>query len=222
MLSDTQTYYLQQMGVDVWCRRELLADIATESSSELDDCSWETLRERVATCRACSLCETRTQTVFGVGHQEADLLLVGEAPGFYEDKQGEPFVGRAGQLLDSMLAAFDLNRDKVYIANVLKCRPPENRDPKPDEVAKCTPFLAQQVKLLKPKMIVALGRYSAHYLLKTSAPLNRLRDKMHHFGEDKVPLCVTYHPAYLLRSPADKRKAYQDWLSIIGSLKASQ
>jgi DNA polymerase len=171
---------------------------------------WPTLRERVASCTACDLCKTRTQTVFGVGNTQADWLVIGEAPGAEEDRQGEPFVGRAGQLLNAMLLAIGLPRESVFIANILKCRPPGNRDPRPDEVAKCLPYLSQQIALLKPRMILVVGRIAAQTLLATDAPLARLRGKLHRFGGADTPLVVTYHPAYLLRTPADKRKAWED------------
>jgi uracil-DNA glycosylase family 4 len=171
---------------------------------------WEPLRERIAGCTACDLCKTRTQTVFGVGNQRADWLIIGEAPGAEEDRQGEPFVGRAGQLLNAMLLAIGLPRESVFIANVLKCRPPGNRDPKPEEVSRCLPYLSAQIALLKPKVILVVGRIAAQALLATDLPLARLRGKLHAFGEAGTPLVVTYHPAYLLRSPADKRKAWED------------
>ncbi|HEU4591126.1 MAG TPA: uracil-DNA glycosylase [Steroidobacteraceae bacterium] len=171
---------------------------------------WGPLRERVAACEACDLCRTRTQTVFGVGNTRSDWLIVGEAPGAEEDRQGEPFVGRAGQLLDAMLRAIGLPRESVFIANVLKCRPPGNRDPRPEEVMRCLPFLHAQIALLEPKIILVVGRIAAQTLLATDAPLARLRGKLHHFGEARTPLVVTYHPAYLLRTPADKRKAWED------------
>ena len=171
---------------------------------------WGALREQVAACTACELCKTRTQTVFGVGNTRAEWLVIGEAPGADEDRQGEPFVGRAGQLLNAMLLAIGLPRETVFIANILKCRPPGNRDPKPEEVSRCLPFLSQQIALLKPKIMLAVGRIAAQNLLATDAPLARLRGKLHHFGEANTPLVVTYHPAYLLRTPADKRKAWED------------
>jgi DNA polymerase len=171
---------------------------------------WGTLREQVAACVACELCKTRTQTVFGVGNTQAEWLVIGEAPGAEEDRQGEPFVGRAGQLLNAMLLAVGRPRETVFIANILKCRPPGNRDPKPDEVAKCLPFLEQQIGLLKPKLMLAVGRIAAQNLLGTDAPLARLRGKLHHFGAAGTPLVITYHPAYLLRTPGDKRKAWED------------
>jgi uracil-DNA glycosylase family 4 len=171
---------------------------------------WPELRARVAACRRCSLCQTRTQTVFGVGNQQAEWLIVGEAPGAEEDRQGEPFVGRAGQLLNSMLRAIGLAREQVYIANVLKCRPPGNRDPAAGEAAECLPYLEQQIALLKPKLMLAVGRIAAQNLLRTEVTLGRLRQQVHRFGLSQVPLVVTYHPAYLLRTPTDKRKAWED------------
>lgn len=170
--------------------------------------AWDNLEKVVSQCTACPLHETRTQTVFGVGNKEASLMIVGEAPGFYEDQQGEPFVGRAGQLLNAMLQAISLNRKDVYIANILKCRPPQNRDPAPTEVATCTSFLQQQIALVKPNLLLALGRVSANYLLQSKSSLESLRQKMHDF--QGTPLIVTYHPAYLLRNPIDKKKAYLD------------
>jgi DNA polymerase len=172
---------------------------------------WVGLRAQVAGCTACDqLCKTRTQTVFGVGNTQAEWLVIGEAPGAEEDRQGEPFVGRAGQLLNAMLLAIGLPRETVFIANVLKCRPPGNRDPRPEEVSNCLPFLSRQIALLKPKIMLAVGRIAAQNLLATDAPLARLRGKLHRFGEADTPLVITYHPAYLLRTPADKRKAWED------------
>jgi len=173
-------------------------------------CDWLGLRERVAACTRCGLAKTRTQTVFGVGNEAAAWMVVGEAPGAEEDKRGEPFVGRAGQLLTSMLRAIGLAREQVYIANMLKCRPPNNRDPAAVEVAECAPYLDRQVALVQPKILLVVGRVAAQNLLKTTVPLGRLRLKVHHFGPAKVPVVVTYHPAYLLRTPTDKRKAWDD------------
>ncbi|KVH62048.1 DNA polymerase [Burkholderia sp. MSMB1072] len=170
---------------------------------------WDALAARVADCTLCRLCEKRTNTVFGVGDREADWMLIGEAPGENEDKQGEPFVGQAGKLLDNMLQALSLKRgDNVYIANVIKCRPPGNRNPEPDEVASCEPYLQRQVALVKPKLIVALGRFAAQTLLKTDASIASLRGRVHAY--EGVPVIVTYHPAYLLRSLQDKSKAWAD------------
>jgi uracil-DNA glycosylase family 4 len=171
---------------------------------------WGELRARVAACTRCSLSATRTQTVFGVGNLRAEWLVVGEAPGAEEDRRGEPFVGRAGQLLNSMLRAVGLTREQVYIANVLKCRPPGNRDPSLREAAECLPYLEQQIALLKPKIMLAVGRIAAQNLLQTDKTLGSLRRQVHRFGISQVPLIVTYHPAYLLRTPADKRKSWED------------
>ena len=171
---------------------------------------WSLLQARVAACTRCSLSATRTQTVFGVGNRNADWLVVGEAPGADEDRKGEPFVGRAGQLLNSMLLAIGLPREQVYIANVLKCRPPGNRDPSPTEAAECLPFLERQIALLKPKIMLVVGRIAAQNLLRTDKTLGSLRQQVHKFGAAQVPLVVTYHPAYLLRTPGDKRKAWED------------
>jgi DNA polymerase len=182
--------------------------VARQPLGDITD--WGVLRERVAACTACELCKTRTQTVFGVGDTRADWLIIGEAPGAEEDRQGEPFVGRAGQLLNAMLLAIGLPRDTVFIANILKCRPPGNRDPRPEEVSNCLPFLSAQIALLKPRIILVVGRIAAQTLLATDAPLSRLRGKLHHFGAADTPLVITYHPAYLLRSPSDKRKAWED------------
>jgi uracil-DNA glycosylase len=225
--------YLDALGIDRWVPRDAPAEVA--SIPEVVPASqagapvartaapavapfvpmpptadWSTLRQRIAACTACDLCKTRTQTVFGVGNQSAEWLVVGEAPGAEEDRQGEPFVGRAGQLLNAMLLAVGLPREQVFIANILKCRPPGNRDPKPEEVSRCLPFLSNQIALLKPKIILAVGRIAAQNLLATDAPLARLRGKVHSFGEPATPLVITYHPAYLLRTPSDKRKAWED------------
>jgi DNA polymerase len=171
---------------------------------------WPALRERVAACTACPLHATRTQTVFGVGSEQARLMIVGEAPGADEDRQGEPFVGRAGQLLNAMLRAIGLDRRDVYIANVLKCRPPANRNPSLEEAAACTGFLRRQIALIAPRLILSVGGISARNLLGTDTPVGRLRGTVHSVGPDRVPCLVTYHPAYLLRQPEEKAKAWQD------------
>jgi uracil-DNA glycosylase family 4 len=189
--------------------REAPALGATAAARE-SGADWPELRARVAACTRCALCSTRTQTVFGVGNPQAEWLVVGEAPGAEEDRQGEPFVGRAGQLLNSMLRAIGLAREQVYIANVLKCRPPGNRDPTAIEAAECLPYLEQQIALLKPKIMLAVGRIAAQNLLRTDVTLGRLRQQVHRFGVSQVPLVATYHPAYLLRTPTDKRKAWED------------
>ena len=170
---------------------------------------WIELKQAVPACTACGLHKTRTQTVFGVGDENADWMLIGEAPGAEEDRLGDPFVGQAGKLLDAMLAAIGLKRgENVYIANVLKCRPPGNRNPEPGEVEKCTPFLKQQIALIQPKLIIAMGRFAAQTLLSSDATIASMRGRV--FRYEGVPLIVTYHPAYLLRNLPDKAKAWAD------------
>jgi DNA polymerase len=172
---------------------------------------WIELKQAVPGCTACGLHKTRTQTVFGVGDENADWMLIGEAPGAEEDRLGEPFVGQAGKLLDNMLAAVSLKRgENVYIANVLKCRPPGNRNPEPEEVARCSPHLIRQIELVRPKLIVAMGRFAAQTLLASDASVASLRGRVHAYAG--VPLIVTYHPAYLLRNLPDKAKAWADLL----------
>jgi DNA polymerase len=178
-------------------------------SGPVADMDWDTLTETVAACQACGLCHSRRHTVFGVGDRQADWLVVGEAPGEMEDLQGEPFVGPAGQLLDNMLRAIGLGRhENVYLTNVLKCRPPANRNPEPAEVAQCEPYLRRQVALLQPKIILAMGRFAVQSLLGSTEPIGKLRGQIHHYAG--VPVVVTYHPAYLLRNLPDKAKAWAD------------
>ena len=182
---------------------------------------WPALKAAVPACTACALHESRTQTVFGVGDENADWLLVGEAPGAEEDERGDPFVGQAGRLLDAMLASIGLARGtNVYIANVLKCRPPGNRNPEPAEVAQCSPHLLRQVGLIQPRLIVAMGRFAAQTLLATDASIASLRGRLHAYHG--VPLIVTYHPAYLLRTPTDKAKAWQDLLFATRTMEGLQ
>jgi DNA polymerase len=171
---------------------------------------WEELAAAVRVCTRCGLHAGRTQTVFGVGRRDAEVMVIGEAPGADEDRQGEPFVGRAGQLLNAMLRAIGLPRSEVYIANILKCRPPNNRDPQPDESATCTPYLTRQIGLVRPRVLLAVGRIAAQWLLQTDAPIGRLRGRVFDYGEPATPLVVTYHPAYLLRSPSAKATAWAD------------
>ncbi|MDR3416233.1 MAG: uracil-DNA glycosylase [Nevskia sp.] len=177
---------------------------------------WQGLKPAVAGCTRCKLCSTRTNTVFGVGYESAPLMVIGEGPGADEDAQGEPFVGRAGKLLDEMLRAIGRSRreatpDKaVYIANVVKCRPPGNRDPEADEVQACRPYLDRQIALVQPRLIVALGRIAAQRLLSTDAPLSKLRGPLYEYGPAHTPVLITYHPAYLLRSPGEKAKSWAD------------
>jgi DNA polymerase len=184
-------------------------------ASPVSTLDWPALRETVAACTACKLCESRRQTVFGVGSTRAHWMIVGEAPGEQEDRQGEPFVGKSGQLLDNMLRAIALTRSEdaepahqVYIANTLKCRPPGNRNPLPDELAKCEDFLIRQVQLLQPRIILAMGAFAVQSLLRSTEPVGKLRGRVHRY--QGVPLVVTYHPAYLLRNLVDKAKAWDD------------
>lgn len=181
---------------------------------------WEELEACVRQCTACPLHRNRTQTVFGVGNRSASWLVIGEAPGEQEDLKGEPFVGRAGQLLNEMLRAVGLTRESVYIANVLKCRPPQNRDPEADEAAACEAFLKRQVALIRPKIILAVGRIAAQNLLKTGVSIGKLRGAVHRYAD--IPLVVTYHPAYLLRSPLEKRKAWDDLQLAMRTFRESQ
>lgn len=190
---------------------------AASGRDDVSTLDWPALRQAVVGCRACSLCQSRRQTVFGTGHVQAQWMLVGEAPGEQEDEQGEPFVGAAGQLLDRMLAALALTRaedgaqtpeQRVYITNTLKCRPPRNRNPSAEELASCEPFLVRQVELLRPRLILALGRFAVQALLRSDEPIGRLRGRVHHYAG--VPVIVSYHPAYLLRSPHEKAKAWED------------
>ena len=176
----------------------------------VSDLGWDELRETAVNCHNCDLHQTRTQVVFGVGNRNASLMVVGEAPGADEDRQGEPFVGRAGLLLNAMLEAIGFARDQVYIANIIKCRPPGNRDPHIEETAACQPFLHRQIALLQPQLILSVGRVSAHNLLGTEESVGRLRGRVHRFDPGDIPLIVTYHPAYLLRRPQEKSKAWQD------------
>lgn len=224
MQNDSKQVYLSLMGIDVWQKKmeegSGAISSASVTNSESQD-SWDHLQQAVNACTLCELSKTRTHAVFGVGDPHADLLFIGEAPGANEDLQGEPFVGRAGMLLNAMLRAISLDRSNVYIANVLKCRPPNNRDPSPQEVSICTPYLQQQITLIKPKLIVAVGRIAAQFLLKTDDSMANLRGRQHYYdcGAEKIPLMVTYHPAYLLRSPREKSKAYTDFLAIRSALR---
>jgi len=207
--------YLDALGIDVYALRGEdsetdSAAVATDPESPRPVPDWGALRDEVADCTRCALHQGRTQTVFGVGSESADWMIVGEAPGAEEDRRGEPFVGRAGKLLDEMLRAVGLARDNVFIANILKCRPPNNRDPSVDEAAACRAYLDRQIELVEPRIILAVGRIAAQHLLQTDAPVGRLRGRKHRLGDGQLPVVVTYHPAYLLRSPTQKPKAWQD------------
>jgi len=238
--SERQQAMLREMGIRLWLpqvERDAVADCATPEDvaaprpgveakpapavatlgprpAGIDAMDWPELRAAVATCTACKLCKARKQTVFGVGNPRAHWMIVGEAPGEQEDLQGEPFVGKSGQLLDNMLRSIKLSRadgtpqQQVYIANTVKCRPPGNRNPEPEELAQCEPFLIRQLELVRPKIILAMGRFAVQSLLRSHEPIGKLRGRVHRY--QGLPLIVTYHPAYLLRSPEDKAKAWDD------------
>ena len=225
-----QRQYLEAMGIPVWQRRDQVAELTeaqfenpaseiivekpagTLSDVNIASLDWSELEQQVRDCHRCDLYQTRTQTVFGVGDRQADLMIIGEAPGADEDRQGEPFVGRAGHLLNAMLQAIGLQRQQVYIANILKCRPPNNRDPSVEETAKCQDYLFRQIELVQPKLILVVGRIAAHRLLNTDTPLGKLRGQICREPHSGIPMLITYHPAYLLRSPKEKRKAWLDLL----------
>lgn len=218
-LAARQRFCLDEMGIDVWRLRghpvEDNDDFASStvpmsSDTPLGQDSWTALRDAVSQCTLCELHKSRTRTVFGVGNTNAEWLFIGEAPGAEEDRQGEPFVGRAGQLLNNMIRAIGLDRESVFIANILKCRPPKNRDPKPEEVSCCEPYLKQQIEMIQPKVIMALGRIAAQNLLRVSTPIGKMRGQKYVYPGTDIPVLVTYHPAYLLRSPGEKRKSWQD------------
>ena len=215
MNRDLQHEYLKAMGIQQWVVRNrdtAVAEVEPVAEQFPEDVQpvWQILEEQVSTCTRCALHECRTQTVFGTGNRNADWMIIGEAPGAEEDKQGEPFVGRAGMLLNEMLFAAGYQRADVFIGNILKCRPPANRDPSADEISSCQPYLQRQIQLIEPKLILAVGRVAAQGLLQTTTQVGRLRGTMHSYGEKEIPLIVTYHPAYLLRSPLEKRKVWID------------
>lgn len=208
LAEEARRYYLDAMDIQVWESLQAPPVTGADDRAQDRDVIWQQLERNVADCTQCELHGTRTQAVFGVGDRNAELLVIGEAPGRDEDLQGEPFVGRAGQLLNAMLAAIGMTRQQVYIANILKCRPPNNRDPRPEEAAACNSWLQQQVELIQPAVILALGRVAAHNLLNTEQSLASLRNRQHEYAG--IPLIVSYHPAYLLRRPVEKRKSWQD------------
>lgn len=208
--------YLGALGIDQWVPRRpppaepaTVLPVASAVPAVVDD-GWAALESRVRDCRRCALHEGRTQTVFGSGSRTAEWMVIGEAPGEEEDRLGEPFVGASGQLLTAMLAAIGLPRDSVFIGNIVKCRPPGNRDPRPEEAAACRDHLDRQVGLLRPRLILAFGKVAAQNLLGAEATVGSLRGTVHRFGPLNTPVVVTYHPAYLLRSPGEKRKAWED------------
>jgi len=231
--------YLQAMGITRWVKREPdpvsvvdkidveksddnliseqaklneveLSVVQTPESHQADNLDWPSLAEQVSTCVACDLHATRTQAVFGEGSQQADWLIIGDAPGTEEDLQGVPFLGQGGQLLTAMIEAMGLERQQVYITNSLKCRPPESRDPNIEETVACHVFLKRQIELLQPKVILAVGLVAAHNLLESSGPMKTMRGQTFTYKDTGIPVVVTYHPAYLLRAPSNKAKAWQD------------
>lgn len=226
------------MGIQVWKRRSSSPEIVPAAVPQADQSTthtplsilstatlftdpppdWSTLQCQVATCQACELHQTRTQTVFGAGCQSADWLFIGEAPGEEENKQGIPFVGPAGKLFDHMLDAIQLKKKDIYLTNVLKCHPPRNRNPKVKEMTHCSPFLQHQIQLIQPKLIVALGAVAARHLLAVKNNVGELRGQRFHYMD--IPLIATYHPAFLLRRPLEKRQAWQDLQFILRTFKA--
>lgn len=215
----TRLAYLDAIGIDVFALRA--TDRATadsehddrpceRSTDEQERPGWPELRRAVAACTRCSLHAGRTQTVFGVGNPAAEWMIIGEAPGVEEDRRGEPFVGRAGQLLDEMLRAVGLSRESAFIANILKCRPPNNRDPAASEAEACRSYLERQIELVHPRIILAVGRIAAQQLLRSEETVGRLRGRVHKLADPEIPVVVTYHPAYLLRTPIQKREAWKD------------
>ncbi len=204
--------YLDAMGIQSWRLRGTGPEAAgqPEASVVADGLGWVDLQRCVASCTACELHEQRTQTVFGTGDHAARWLVIGEAPGAEEDLAGEPFVGRAGGLLDAMIKAVGARREQVYIANIVKCRPPGNRNPSAGEAGRCAHFLRRQIELVEPRLILAMGRVAANNLLGNQQTVGALRDGVHEFGTGRIPVVVTYHPAYLLRKPSEKAKAWAD------------
>jgi DNA polymerase len=213
-MTTARARYLAEIGIPVWRLRAsgaaAQAEGAAPAAVDTSGGVWTDLAAQVRACTLCGLHKSRTQAVFGVGKRDARLFVIGEAPGADEDLKGEPFVGRAGQLLNAMLRSIGLPRSEVYIANILKCRPPSNRDPQPDESASCTPYLIRQIELVRPAVLLAVGRISAQWLLQTDAPIGRLRGRILSYGAHDTPLVVTYHPAYLLRTPLAKATAWTD------------
>ena len=213
--------HLDAIGIPVWVRRAAArpagraeATRATAAVTAPAAQVLEAIDAQVRDCRKCALHRGRTRTVFGVGRPDAACMFIGEAPGAEEDARGEPFVGRAGKLLDAMLAAIGLRRGDVYIANIVKCRPPRNRDPHTDEITACSAYLRRQIEAVSPRLLVAAGRVAAQSLLETAKPIGQLRGRTYRYGEDRLPVLVMYHPAYFLRSPLEKRKAWDDLLRL--------
>jgi len=235
---DSRLQYLKDMGIQPWSLKhppevesetELLLDenVSVEQNepeavlrpvaTDISSFDWQQLQQAVSQCQLCELHSCRSQAVFGIGNSNADLMIIGDAPEDEDDRQGEPFLGATGELLDAMMKAIDLDRQKVYITNVLKCQPPDNRNPHTSETVCCDPYLQQQIKLVQPKLILALGRIAAHHLLVSQKPLAELSQQKHKYNG--IPMRVSYHPAYLLRKPVEKRKSWQDLLEVKQLLK---
>ena len=233
--------YLRAMGIQTWASREQASvdmidevaaparkklvevDINVKSTiSEIDpsQLDWPALQSAVTSCTACALHESRTKTVFGVGDYNAKVMVIGEAPGADEDQQGEPFVGPVGYLLNNMLLAIGYKREQVYIANILKCRPPEDRDPQPEEVSQCEGYLKRQIAMVKPVVILAVGRIAAQNLMKVETPIGKMRGKPYQYAD--TPVVVTYHPAYLLRKPSEKVKSWDDLRYALSIIHAAE
>jgi DNA polymerase len=214
--------YLRALGVDVWVRRGAETNAGAQHAAPLQPATldWPTLEAAVKGCTQCVLHRTRTQAVFGAGNKQATWMIVGDAPGADEDATGEPFAGRAGQLLNAMLKAIGLQREQVFVVNVMKCRPPQDRASTRDEAACCKPYLQRQIELVNPKFILCVGPIAAQHLLNTDTPIDKLRGQVHRLGEAQRPVVVTYHPAYLLRSPGEKRRAWDDLVLAMATEKA--
>jgi len=219
MSESGQAAYLQAMEIPVWINKTTQQENPSpQTAISVNDLNWEQLADRVKQCQQCELSRSRQQTVFGTGDLQAELMIIGEAPGAEEDRQGQPFVGRAGQFLTNMLQAIGLDRTQVYIANILKCRPPSNRDPQPTEVIACSDYLNRQIALIQPRLILSVGGVSAKNLLQTDQPVGRLRGKIHQYKATQTDLIVTYHPAYLLRRPEEKSKTWKDLQQVMSHL----
>lgn len=211
MNNATRLAYLNAMGVQAWVRRGSVASETAETAPTFEPLmEWVALKRQVSVCTRCELHKGRTQVVFGCGDPRAHWMIIGEGPGAEEDRLGQPFVGPAGKLLNEMLRAIGLQRENVYIENIVKCRLPDNREPEPEETGRCEPYLATQIALVQPKIILALGRAAAQNLLKTTTSIGELRTQNFIYPQNSIPIVVTYHPAYLLHSPLEKRKAWQD------------
>lgn len=211
-----QLEFFRDIGLDSLSIRPLERSIESPSATPSTSMNLESVRAELGDCQRCKLAPKRTNIVFGAGNPSAELVFVGEAPGFDEDQQGLPFVGRAGQLLTKIIESIDLKREDVYICNVLKCRPPENRNPEPDEVAACNPFLKKQLATIRPKVVCCLGTFAAQNVLQLTAPISKLRGKF--FDVDGIRVIATFHPAYLLRSPEKKREVWEDMKQIRAEL----